>query len=407
MLGNGDYESASVWSRQFQFTSGSAYIAINAITMGFACDWPQESVLRNVIMTVAPEELSSLVVEGGVGGSAYLRSFNVEDLTAPVPAKAYFGSQFAYGWRLDGPTVWPLPTYIVEGQYQPKLLVPRKITDYNPTYSRCLPFLSEPDDTAHWGRKFDNMVVWDPPIILTGEPVTSLPTATATQGNTITGPTAPNTGSRPLATPQSQISRDQSATINNPPSNTYPTIISENKPSLVFDSQIMSQPPGLQAITTDGLTILQGSGSGVTGGRLVVSGTQTQTLVPAGPAITMEGRTLSMNAQGLIDEKSRPVASSTIKTSSLGTFIASGSTKSLLGTLIASGSKTARAPGTTEVTYAVDGNPGLSMHTAGSAETTTSGGIRSYGLFSSTILPSVFSVYFGGLILAHFLLHSS
>jgi hypothetical protein len=356
--------------------------------MGNVCGFPQDSVMRNILLTVAPEELKSLAVEGGPAGPASLRSFNIEDLIPPVPAKAYFGNQFAYGWKFDGPTVWPLPTYIVEGQYQPRLLVPTKILDYNPLYSSCYPFSVEPEDKARWGRRFDNMVVWDPPIILTGEPVILLPTATATQGNTITGPTAPNTGSGPLVTPHSQISRDQSSTINNPLANTYPTKIGENNPPPVLDSQIVSQPPGLQAITTDGLTILQGSRGSMSGGRLVVSGTQTQTLLPEGPAITIQGRTLSMNSQGVIYEKSRPAASSTTKISPLGTSIASGST-------------TAPSPGTTEVTYAVDSNAGLTIHTSGNAETTTSEGIRSCGLFSSRTLQSDFAVCIGGLILAH------
>jgi hypothetical protein len=171
------------------FTSPSVYMAINTITMGFGCVWPPFTSKKDVMLTLSPGALQSLVVEKP-GALPTPRRFNFQDLERPIPAKVYFGSNFGYGDWQDAGDRLPYSDRIVEGQYQPRVIIPKEIWSVEPLYAKCRPYVGygETEPTG-W------LAAWDPPITLTGTPVTLFTT------QSVEDPLTLNPGPPPSTTP--------------------------------------------------------------------------------------------------------------------------------------------------------------------------------------------------------------
>jgi hypothetical protein len=193
------------------FTSPSVYMAINTITMGFGCVWPPFTSKKDIMLTLSPGALQSLAVEKP-GARPTPHRFNFQDLERPIPAKVYFGSNFGYGDWEDAGDRLPYGDRIVEGQYQPRVIIPKEIWSVEPLYAKCRPFVGYGDtEPTGW------LAAWDPPITLTGTPVILFPTQSADPPPTLnpgppllTTPLPPNTDG-PQRTQESIIVASNSA----------------------------------------------------------------------------------------------------------------------------------------------------------------------------------------------------
>jgi hypothetical protein len=203
---------ASILSGTWRFTAPSAYVAYDTIHAIYPCRWKTPMAISNSILTLAPQELSSIVPELvdcsekpniNTDGKGFIcqvqystRAFNPMDLQSPIPANAYFADHFfrqyraprfsytepvllnsasplmverfleTFGDTLKTFHIPPMPFTIVENdEYRPMIALPNAITDVQPEFSRCRPF--------NWGSKLSHSPpryyrgIYDPPIMLT------------------------------------------------------------------------------------------------------------------------------------------------------------------------------------------------------------------------------------------------
>jgi hypothetical protein len=271
--------------------------------------------------TSNPGDGAMIPAFGGPGMlKTVVRSFNLADLSAPVPRNAYY-----QGWDCPGPGDHKDCT-ITEAQYRPWVVPPSTILAQFPVLSSCYPFnnkaadgsdhLLDPSDPDSPKMYFGRMTgFWDPPIVLpTGsnkilaEPTLSMGSiAPAAEGTTSYVPAVaisrPTSG--PVITSQPFLP-DQ----NNLPQATNGAISPGNNPNDIQRPQDGSpQAPR------------NGPQQYVPGGSI-----PTKTLQFGGPAITALGETFQFNAEGLIIGSSRTLLLPTNPSSAAGAKVAADST---------------------------------------------------------------------------------
>jgi hypothetical protein len=171
--------------------SPSVYLAFDTMTAEPMCG--SQKVYSDGMLTLHPSDLFSIITIAnkdcesstaqrapGAGicdsfwGVEYFpKSFNIADLRAPVPAKAYFAgnSQRIFNGELD--------TVIVENNYFPRVSLPRAITNIDLEYFRtCAPLF---ENKGNWRWSLD-IGVWDPPVVLTVASPEELPLPTPFPG---------------------------------------------------------------------------------------------------------------------------------------------------------------------------------------------------------------------------------
>jgi hypothetical protein len=377
----------SVLRGDWTFTSPSVYMVLNAVTMGYGCYWPQFSTQRDIIITMKPGVLGSLAVDNTSKGAVpRQKSFNFLDLQPPVPASAYFGVNFYNGdWKDNGQRPAEAGV-IIEGIYQPRVIINQAIWEKNPLYESCRPFVGE-----YEGKE---LAAWDPVIILPGAPVTTLPGRTLIKTQSASPLPVISDGS-PLQTKQSTPA---------------PQPLPSQQPQGIADTPVNGQVPVVQASptatardkpppapTSEPIVFLPPRQGEPESQHVIAIGKTTTVLIAAGPAVTIGTRIISMDRGGLVYEQVQ-----TQVPLSQAPFIAPGrsSASSLptrspgTGSLAAVGvvSTKINNDGSLEVTYMVD--PRGTEDSSKVTVTTASAGIRRFGFIGlcRAWAPSVFAL---------------
>jgi hypothetical protein len=270
-------------------------MAIRGVTAVYGCVWPPGITKRDIIITLAPGELSSLAVDYQMATPTPTpRAFDLNDLVAPVPAKAYFGSNFSngdiakefgynprdYGFR---------DKVITEGDHRPRLMIPTKLVEMYPIFQTCRPFSKVPS----WRQdiRYAYLDVWDPPVPLTADAEqTTLPTAAI------------------LSYPKSTLGGGNAAELMSPtidlpaplPHQTAQVIQAQTAASLP-DVANIGNPQG--AVSFDGLTIIPIQLGDSTQGRpqlYSLFAPSTIAIVEAGQQVTIDTRILSFGSGGTV-----------------------------------------------------------------------------------------------------------
>jgi hypothetical protein len=307
------------------FTSPSVYMAINAVTMGYGCHWPQFSTQRDMVLSLAPGALQSLVNPSPLTNHdehapTEQRPFNFWDLELPVPAGVYFGNDFlASEWddrsdKIDFEEELK-DSIMQEGVYQPRVLIDSAIWSHNSLYASCRPFSPAAERRG--------LVAWDPQVILDGKDVTSIPGATSTAP--IASPVPVVTPTLPTASPVPSVPDSPSRSTERPPSvpqsSQEPNVtvadldrpdvpVSQIPPSPVVGNNPPSipsraSPPAPSAEPIVFIPPRQGDSDSQ---HVIVVGTTVATLVAAGPPVTIGSRTISMDRGGVVYEQVRTAA---------------------------------------------------------------------------------------------------
>jgi hypothetical protein len=279
----------SVLPGPFTFTSPSAYIAINTMTMAFGCVWPPFSTRENIILTLAPGVLQSLVANS-FRARPTPRSFNFEDLQPPVPAKAYNGTFFPNGdWGDIASDDWEeenVPQVIKEGEYMPRVVLPKELMSVDPLYSRCRPYAGNNYENTGW------LAAWDPLVELVGTPVNLMSKVVYTSGQT-TNPDVPRSTAVKATTTAFYSSNSNPQSIESRPFNSN---------SIYFPQHSLppqTAPPQTTPLPTqESIVILPSQPGDLVSQLQVAIGTATATLIAAGPAATIGSRTISLNSGG-------------------------------------------------------------------------------------------------------------
>jgi hypothetical protein len=298
--------------------------------MGFGCNWPQFSTQSNILLSMKAGVLASLVqVPKGTnwlsGYDLTTRPFDWRDLTAPVPASAYFGAKFIQGHFVDaGRDRFETPFgAIAENEYQPRVIVNEEIFSFNPLYQSCEQFRNTKDPS------FSNyFVVWDPPVTVVGTPPTSLP---GTEHIAPLGSPSVSSGSVSRASvvligvPYSVQAPEQVASL---PSRTASLdaaskVVSENN---VPTSPTMISPP---VMTMEPIVLLPPQPGEPSSQYRIAVGSATTILTGAGPAVTVGSRIISVNGGGTVYEqfwtRAPLLQSASSPVINVGPFISSGS----------------------------------------------------------------------------------